>query len=98
MTGYSYIKPKGKRGLQLLLCALIAFTSCATPPPNQTPTKQSSGMSDHELDNLIAFTRLLGYVQYFHPSDQASSTDWEQFAEQGLVVVESAVDSADLAT
>jgi hypothetical protein len=50
------------------------------------------------LDNLVAFTRLVGYVQYFHPSDQANDTDWEQFTEQGIVAVERAVNSTELAS
>ena len=31
----------------------------------------------HQLQNLVAFTRLLGYVRYFHPSDEAAGTEEE---------------------
>jgi C-terminal processing protease CtpA/Prc len=48
------------------------------------------------LDNLIAFTRLLGYVQYFHPSDEAAATDWNAFAVAGVKRVEGAADDAQL--
>ena len=44
------------------------------------------------LDNLVAFTRLLGYVRYFHPSDQAAATDWDRFAIDGVRAVEGAKD------
>jgi C-terminal processing protease CtpA/Prc len=97
MGKYSSLNQRCRRGIILSFCVLLALTSCRLLPPNPAPTNQTSGMSDRKLDNLIAFTRLLGYVQYFHPSDQASSANWEQFAEQGLVAVESAVDGADLA-
>ncbi|MHC4812531.1 MAG: S41 family peptidase [Planctomycetota bacterium] len=40
------------------------------------------------LENVIAFTRLLGYVRYFHPSDQAREVDWERFAITGIGAVE----------
>ena len=47
-------------------------------------------MSDVGLENVIAFVRLLGYVRYFHPSDQAQDVDWDSFAVRGIRAVESA--------
>jgi len=35
------------------------------------------------IENLRAFTRLYGYVRYFHPSDEAAGLDWEAFAAYG---------------
>jgi hypothetical protein len=49
------------------------------------------------LDNLVAFTRLLGYVRYFHPSDEAAAVNWDRFAIEGVIAVESAKDAAELA-
>ncbi len=49
------------------------------------------------LENLTAFTRLLGYVRHFHPSDEAASTDWNTFAVDGVLAVESAKNADDLA-
>lgn len=49
------------------------------------------------LDNLVALTRLLGYVRYFHPSDAATKTDWDAFAIQGVKAVEGASSPEDLA-
>ena len=49
------------------------------------------------LDNLIAFTRLLGYVRHFHPSDEASATDWDSFAIAGVRAVEGAESPEELA-
>lgn len=49
------------------------------------------------IDNLIAFTRLLGYVRYFHPSDQAAAADWEKFAIEAVPAVEAARTPAELA-
>lgn len=49
------------------------------------------------LANLEAFTRLVGYVRHFHPSDAAMATDWDAFVIAGVRRVESAETSAELA-
>jgi Peptidase family S41 len=49
------------------------------------------------LDNLVAFTKLLGYVRHFHPSDEAATTNWEWFAIEGVQVAEEAKSPAELA-
>jgi len=54
-------------------------------------------LSGHGLDNLVAFTRLLGYVRHFHPSDEAAETKWDAFAVEGVLAVESAKNADELA-
>lgn len=54
-------------------------------------------LSPRGLDNLIAFTRLLGYVRHFHPSDQAAAADWARVARIGVARVEKAADARELA-
>jgi C-terminal processing protease CtpA/Prc len=49
------------------------------------------------LSNLVAFTRLLGYVRHFHPSDQATTNDWLAFIVTALPRIESAENPAALA-
>jgi hypothetical protein len=49
------------------------------------------------LENLVAFTRLLGYVRFFHPSDEALTTDWDAFAVKGIRCAEDAKSPDDLA-
>ncbi len=53
-------------------------------------------LSDRGVENLIAFARLLGYVRYFHPSDQAAGNDWEPFAIAGADQVEGSRSPAEL--
>ena len=48
------------------------------------------------LENLIALTRLLGYVRFFHPSDEVAAADWEQLAIDAVGIVESARSSGEL--
>ncbi len=66
------------------------------------PDATSSGeaprpLSARALANLTAFVRLLGYVQHFHPSEQAVATDWPLFAVDGVGAVESAANANELA-
>jgi C-terminal processing protease CtpA/Prc len=54
-------------------------------------------LSNRGLENLTAFTRLLGYVRHFHPSDEAAAADWDLFALEGVRAIEGASDAGDLA-
>ncbi len=54
-------------------------------------------LSKRNLENLLTFTRLLGYVRHFHPSDEAAATDWDAFAVNGVRVVEEAKNARELA-
>lgn len=62
-----------------------------------TPPEAARALSPRGLENLVAFTRLLGYVRYFHPSDAAAGTDWEVFAVHAVRQVEPAENAAALA-
>jgi C-terminal processing protease CtpA/Prc len=66
----------------------------AVPTTVKEPARPLTGRG---LDNLVAFTRLLGYVRHFHPSDEAASADWEATAIAGVREVEAAKDPEDLA-
>lgn len=54
-------------------------------------------LAGRELDNLVAFTKLLGYVRFFHPSDQVEAADWEKLALAGVQKVEKAGSPEELA-
>lgn len=61
----------------------------------ETP-EAARALSDTGLANLVAFTRLLGCVRHFHPSDEASLVDWDAFTILGARAVESAATPAEL--
>ncbi len=46
------------------------------------------------LDNIIAFTRLVGYVRFWYPGSVALMTNWNEFTVHGMRVVEN-VPTAD---
>jgi len=69
---------------------ILGEVAVAPPEPPRPVTERG-------LANLVAFARLLGYVRFFHPSDQAAAADWDRFAIEGVRRVEAARDAADLA-
>lgn len=53
-------------------------------------------MNEQTLRNFRAFAKLYGYIRFFHPSDEASSIDWDKFAVYGFEKVENASDDNEL--
>ncbi len=43
---------------------------------------------NQKIENQKSFAKTYGYVKYFHPSDEASSIDWNKFAIYGASQVE----------
>jgi C-terminal processing protease CtpA/Prc len=83
----------------LFAAGLVASMLFAAPAFSQTldvcrprsPVRSSEGprpLTEQGMRNAIAFTRLLGYVRYFHPSDQVVTADWDRFAIEGMRRVE----------
>ncbi len=54
------------------------------------PFQDVQPLEGRALENVVAFSRLLGYIRYFHPSDAAYTTDWESFAIAHIESVENA--------
>jgi len=80
----------------VLLPASVAAAETAGGPGDEPPR----ALDDRGVDNLSAFSRLLGLVRLFHPSDQAaalSQDDWNRFAIAGVQQVETAPSPAALA-
>jgi C-terminal processing protease CtpA/Prc len=50
------------------------------------------------IGNLHAFSRLYGFVRFFHPSDEAAATDWARFAIYGAGRVKGAESTDALRT
>ncbi|MFS1518768.1 S41 family peptidase [Bacillus sp. SCS-151] len=52
--------------------------------------------NERMIENITAFTKLFGYIQYFHPSDEAAQIDWNNFAVYGVNEVKSARNDKEL--
>jgi C-terminal processing protease CtpA/Prc len=63
-----------------------------------SPIQPVSPEKKVQVDNLIAFTHLYGYVRFFHPSDQASRIDWDKAAIDGISAIRNASTKEDLAS
>ncbi|MFN7938053.1 MAG: S41 family peptidase [Bryobacteraceae bacterium] len=53
-------------------------------------------LTSRGLRNLTAFTKLYGYIRFFHPSDEADRADWETQAVEGVRAVEGAANDEEL--
>ena len=73
----------------LTALALGALGGGPSAPPAQPDV-------DRQVQNLRQFAKLYGYVRYFHPSDEASALDWDQFAAHGAARVKAAGAAAEL--
>lgn len=56
----------------------------------------SCSKSKQDVKNLETFTKIYGYVRYFHPSDEATKIDWDKFAIYGCKEVEKCKNSEEL--
>jgi hypothetical protein len=73
----------------LFLLAVIATAPGCRKQPERPPM-------DPRVDHLRAFTKLYGYIRYFHPSDEAAALDWDRFALLGVERVRRVRDAAEL--
>ena len=65
------------------------------PPP--LVVEKPRPLAGRSLSNVVAFTRLLGYVHHFHPSDEAQSVNWQVEAVEGIRAVTDAESPSELA-
>lgn len=72
----------------LLLSLALISSSCSL--------ETITAAKERRIQNLRAFAKLYGYVKYFHPSDEASSIDWDKLAIYGAQRVEGAKSPEDL--
>jgi C-terminal processing protease CtpA/Prc len=54
-------------------------------------------LSERGRRNVEAFAKLLAYVRFFHPSDEAAAADWDRFAVGHVAYVEAARSPEELA-
>lgn len=66
----------------LLLLLLLKGISCTMIPYDKTV--------EQKVKNLTAFSRIYGYVKYFHPSDEVQKIDWDKMAILGVKRVKNA--------
>lgn len=88
----------------LILALALALLAQAAPAPAMVPIGGGVRLADggtsplggRARENVVAFARLLAYVRWFHPSDQAVKADWGRVAVAALPEVERAQDAPAL--
>ncbi len=60
-------------------------------------TNSCSKKTENEIDKLVAFAKVYGYVRYFHPSKEANEINWNNFSIHGVNTILKESDSTDLA-
>jgi C-terminal processing protease CtpA/Prc len=68
--------------------ALSQALDVCRPGSSASASEGPRPLTEQGMRNAIAFTRLLGYVRYFHPSDQAAAADWDTLAVEGMRQIE----------
>lgn len=88
----------------IALIGIIVFAVYNIMEESDQPTSKKETISEVDLSaspeqqvkNLEAFTRLYGYIRYFHPSEETEQIDWEKFAMYGTDYVLQANDTNEL--
>ncbi len=75
------------RRLVAFLLVIISGAFLVLDPGAKAPTA---------VENIHVFSKLYGYVRFFHPSDEAASVDWDRFAVHGVQKVRGAETSEEL--
>ncbi|MFL6193238.1 MAG: S41 family peptidase [Thermoanaerobaculia bacterium] len=75
----------------------VVLSLVATPARAAAGDEPARRLSPEGIENLQAFAKLLGYVRFFHPSDQAAAANWDQVTIAGVQRMEDASSPADLA-
>jgi hypothetical protein len=66
-------------------------------PPRFSLAQAASPLSPAGAENLIALARAVGYLRYFHPTDQAAEADWNRLTWEGVMAIEGASHPGELA-
>ncbi|HEY2291805.1 MAG TPA: S41 family peptidase [Thermoanaerobaculia bacterium] len=83
-----------------ILLGWLLLGPVAAPSAAATGDVPPRPLTDQGLTNLTALTRLIGYVRFFHPSDQVAglaNADWDALAMTGIERVEAARNPRELA-
>jgi C-terminal processing protease CtpA/Prc len=91
------LKLRVRPSLAVAFALSLLVTDLVAQSPLPAGSEPFRPLTARGLDNLVAFTRLLGYVRFFHPSDQAAAADWGRMALAGVQIAEKAAGPEELA-
>ena len=97
MTGASKVTMWYRVYTRTLPFAAAVAIGTSARRSDKRPSQETRPLSARGLDNVIAFTRLTGYVRFFYPGDSILTTNWDEFVVRGMRVVEAAPTTDSLA-
>ena len=53
-------------------------------------------LTDRGLENIMAFSKMYGYVRYFYPGEFSLTTDWDEFLLNGIDFIENIANEGEL--
>lgn len=65
---------------------LSAQAQTASPSPREQPRP----LIAREIEHVSAFSRVMGYVNFFHHREETPRTDWEDLAVRSIALLHSA--------
>jgi hypothetical protein len=86
-------RPQALAGSTRAAAALLLALALLASGCGSKPTTHEDVPTTRRVRNLHAFAKLYGVLRWFHPSDAASTIDWDQFAIDGAHAV---VDAPDI--
>lgn len=57
----------------------VLFLLALTGSPLESGDGAARPLDERGVENLVALTRLMGAVRYFHPSDEVLALGWDRF-------------------
>lgn len=96
--------------LFLILVLVFSTTGCWNSKSTQTETLTmierntdeivnnviNDDLNDQVMENLYAFSRLYGYLRFFHPSKESENLNWENYVVYGVSQVKLAKNEEEL--
>jgi hypothetical protein len=63
----------------------------------ELPLEKPRPLTPQGVQNLVAFTKAMNYIRFFHPADQAAGANWNRLAIRGMRAMEGAVNTPECA-
>ncbi len=82
--------------LYFVISILLIFSLSCGRKPDVKHGNSIPPSLEQQIQNQTAFTKLYGYIRYFHPSSETQGINWEKIAVFGSAYVKKALNSSEL--
>lgn len=64
----------------------VYISICLTLSSCNSTSEQNSGQ-EIQIDKIVSFAKVIGYIKYFHPSDEAANLDWDRYSKYSITKI-----------